>query len=253
MPSPFPGMNPYLERPGVWHKFHGHFCHRCMEALVPQLAQRYIVDVDEHVYIHELPARERRLVGRPDVFISAAEPAQTHASAAAQTVAPVYARLPELAIDEEHLPYLTILDGATREVVTVVELLSPSNKVTDRSQYVAKRQRYIDAGVALVEIDLLRGGQRMPAEQLPVSDYCVMVFRPEEASRIGVWPINLRDPLPKIPVPLHQGDEDAAIDLQSLLHVVYDAGGYERYIYAGEPEPPLKAEDANWARGIAPG
>ncbi|HZL36023.1 MAG TPA: DUF4058 family protein [Tepidisphaeraceae bacterium] len=250
MPSPFPGMNPYLEAPGVWHKFHNHFCTRCLEALDPQVAPKYIVDVDENVYLHELPADQRRLAGRPDVFVSRRGIAAPAAPSAASLTAPMYAQIPSLAVDEERLPYLRILDRQSREVISVIELLSPSNKSTDRRQYVAKRQQYMDAGVALVEIDLLRAGARMPVDEPPVCDYCVMVFRPQESPRIGIWPINLRSPLPEIPVPLRAGEPDAKLALQPLLHLVYGTGGYERYIYENELEPPLAPQDLLWASEI---
>ncbi|HZL37658.1 MAG TPA: DUF4058 family protein [Tepidisphaeraceae bacterium] len=248
MPSPFPGMNPYLESPGIWHTFHGHFCFRCLEVLEPQVAPNYLMGSDENVYLHELPADERRPVVRPDVFVTAAKDAGVAQNAGGALVAPIYARVPHLAVDEERLPYLTIRDRKSRELVTVIELLSPSNKKSDRLQYIAKRQQYMEAGVSLVEIDLLRAGDRMPVEGSLECDYCVMVFRPQEAPRIGIWPIKLRDPLPDIPVPLRAGEKDAVIALQSLLHLVYDAGSYRRYIYWDDPEPPLSPEDQNWAR-----
>ena len=64
------------------------------------------------------------------------------------------------------------------------------------------------------------------------------------------WPIRLRNALPTIPIPLHAGDADARLDLQALLHRVYDAAGYRHYIYDTSPDPPLGAEDAAWAQRI---
>src|ERR1700722_9739594 len=145
MPSPFPGMNPYLERDGVWHGFHQLLCARCVESLSPQVRPKYLVDLDENVYIHELGAEERQLVGRPDAFVIKAKSSSSTAPnphAGGTTVAPVYTRVPSLAIDEERLSYLKILDRDTREVVTVVELLSPVNKASGQHEYLAKRQRY---------------------------------------------------------------------------------------------------------------
>ena len=244
-------MNPYLERPGVWHKFHEQFFGRCMEMLVPQVRPKYIVDIDEQVYIHELPAEERRLVGRPDVYVARSDSAvATAAPSASTSTAPISTRVPDVAIDEERLSYLKIMDRDSRRVITVLELLSPANKISDVAQYLSKRKRYLESGVGLVEIDLLRAGMRMPAESIPSCDYCVMIVRPNESPRVTVWPIQLRASLPNIPIPLRPGEGDAHIHLQDLLHALYDAGGYQDYIYATQPKPPLRDEDLQWASQI---
>ena len=70
----------------------------------------------------------------------------------------------------------------------------------------------------------------------------------DERPRAGVWPMGLRDPLPVIPIPLVAPHPDARLDLKQVLDRVYDAAGYEDYIYDGGPRPPLTREDANWAR-----
>jgi hypothetical protein len=105
----------------------------------------------------------------------------------------------------------------------------------------------------LVEIDLLRGGERMPVEEMPACDYIVMVSRSYERPRVELWPLALRDPLPTIPIPLRRGDRDATIDLQRLLHEQFDAAGYEDYIYRGRPQPPLSEIDAKWAESLVVG
>jgi hypothetical protein len=152
-------------------------------------------------------------------------------------------------IDIETLSFLEIRDRESRELVTVLELLSPANKYAgpDREQYLAKARLLQRSLVNLVEIDLLRGGQRMPWLDMPPCDYCVVVSRVEQRPKAGFWPIRLRDRLPEIPVPLRPGDSDARLDLQEVLHRIYDAAGYEYHIYSGPPEPLLSGEDANWA------
>jgi hypothetical protein len=90
----------------------------------------------------------------------------------------------------------------------------------------------------------------MPIEDPPACDYMVMVSRYVERPRTGLWPIMLREPLPEIPIPLRNGDPDAMLDLQRLLHDVFDGAGYEYYIYGGRPAPPLGSDDANWAEEI---
>jgi hypothetical protein len=79
-----------------------------------------------------------------------------------------------------------------------------------------------------------------------------MVSRSNERPRVGVWPIGIRSPLPEIPVPLLPTHADARLDLQAMVHQLYDAGGYEDYIYDGHPNPPLRGADAAWAAGIVP-
>jgi hypothetical protein len=130
-----------------------------------------------------------------------------------------------------------------------VELLSPSNKYAgpDREQYLAKARQLQRSWVHFVEIDLLRGGPRMPWLDMPQCDYCVVVSRVEEWPRAGIWPIGIRDRLPEIPIPLRRGDPDARLDLQQIMHRIYDAAGYEYRIYSGPLEPALSAADAAWA------
>jgi Protein of unknown function (DUF4058) len=139
-------------------------------------------------------------------------------------------------------------------VVTVIELLSPSNKRAgdDREQYLAKRRELLRSPAHLVEIDLLRGWTRMPQEGRPECDYSVMVSRAEKRRAAGFWPIHLRDRLPVIPVPLRSPDAAARVDLQEALHRAYDGSGYEHFIYLGEPEPSLSPKDAAWARQFIP-
>src|SRR5690606_15154439 len=120
----------------------------------------------------------------------------------------------------------------TREVITVIELLSPSNKNSgaDRGQYLGKRERVLESPSHLVEIDLLRGS-RLPIKGLPDCDYYVMVSRAEMRPKVELWPFRLRDPLPKIPIPLRAPDPDAILDLKAVLDRVYDGAGYEDYVY----------------------
>ena len=103
-----------------------------------------------------------------------------------------------------------------------------------------------------LEIDLLRGGRPMPLENRPRCEYSVVVSRAEARPWAGFWPIRLRQRLPIIPIPLVPGDPDAHVDLQEILDHVYDATGYEDFIYAGRPDPPLSSRDAAWARTFVP-
>lgn len=253
MPSPFPGMNPYLEQEDVWHNFHEQLMPHLLEVLVPQVRPGYIVKLDEHVYIHELPAEERWFLGRADIGVTRTGTSTGAQPAGGLLEAPAYGRIPP-AVDIVRQSFVEIRDRRNREVVTVIELLSPSNKNngSDREQYLAKRRQLCSGSVHLVEIDLLRGGPRMPIEDLPDCDYYAMVNRREDRPRVALWPVRLRERLPVLPIPLRTPDPAARLDLQELLHHVYDAGGYEDYIFTGTPRPPLHPDDAAWAQQFVP-
>jgi hypothetical protein len=247
-------MNPYLEQDDVWQDFHESMILAIREDLVRQVVPNYIVKVEEHVYIHERSADERRFLGRPDVSLGPRAQRDRTGSSVVTTTAPAYGRIPE-PIDFERLSFLEVRDRRKRELITVVEMLSPSNKNPgpDREQYLSKRRRLLAASVHLVELDLLRGGPRLPIDDLPECEYYVLVSRMEERPHVGLWPIGLRDPLPNVPVPLRGPDPDAHVDLKTVLDRVYDAAGYSTYLYEGAPEPPLNAADAEWASRFVPG
>ncbi len=244
-------MDPYLEQADAWHSFHESFCPAILEMLVPQIRPKYIAKIDEHVYLHELSAEEGQFFGRGDVTLHHS-PNESSLNRSATTLLPSVLGSVRLTVDEERLSFIRILDRETRDVVTVIELLSPSNKDSsqDRSQYLGKRERVLESAAHLVELDLLRGGRRPPIDGQPDCDYCVMVSRAEMRPRVELWPFRLRDRLPPIPVPLRAPDPDAVLDLQAVLDRVYDAAGYEDYIYAGQPVPPLTSEEATWAAAL---
>lgn len=252
MPSPFPGMNPFFERSGVWEEFHQNFISRCQEHLVAQAPPRYRVRSGARLYIHEPPHTDRFFgisdisLHRPRIDAPASEPA-------ASVVAPVYATLPET-VEIQRIPYVAIEDRAGGEFVTVIELLSPTNKYAgpDREQYLGKRRELLRSQTHLVELDMLRGGPRMPLDAMPFCAYCAVVSRVEERPRVGVWPWNLRDPMPGVPIPLRSPDADLHLDLKFVLDQVYDAFRYGDVIYTGPPEPRLAPDDAAWAAPFIP-
>lgn len=250
MPSPFPGMNPYLEQSDVWEDFHQSFIRVGREFLGPQLSPNYIAKVEEHLYIHELPVGQRSLLGHADSGVSKLRARPAGGPAAGLLEAPLRVELP--GVDIEPSSYIEIRDRQTRELVTVVEILSPTNKKpgADREQYLAKRAQVLQSTAAFVEIDLLRGWPRMPMRNAPACDYCVLLSRTEDRLAAGLWPIALHERLPEVPVPLRLPSPDARLDLQQVLHRVYDAAYYKDYIYDGTPEPALSAEDAMWAREV---
>ncbi len=252
MPSPFPGMNPYLEQDDIWHDFHERFLPAAAETIGAQVQPDYIVKIDEHVYIHELPPEPRRLLGRADLGVTPTRPLGESPPALGVIEAPVRVRAP--AVDVERESFVEIRDRRSRELVCVVELLSPSNKRPgpDREQYLAKRRQLLSSPAHLVEIDLLRGGEAMPWDDRPACTYSVAVSRAEARPEVGFWPIGLGDRLPEIPIPLRPPHAGARLDLQALLHRVYDAAGYRHYIYDGAPSPSLSPDEAAWSRRFAP-
>jgi hypothetical protein len=256
MPSPFPGMNPYLEQDDVWHDFHERFLPHLAEVLGSQLAAHYIVKIDEHVYIHEPPAEQRTFLGRGDVLVASRQPPSPESTTTGTALASAPAQVVLPAVDVEGISFLEIRDRRDRRLVTVIELLSPTNKYSgpDREQYLGKRGRLLASSTHLVEIDLLRGGPRMPfASPLPECEYYALVSRMENRPQADFWPVRLRDPLPAIPIPLRKPDPDAQLDLQAALHHVYDAARYGNYVYEATPQPALRGEDETWARQFVAG
>ncbi|WP_165229566.1 DUF4058 family protein [Aquisphaera insulae] len=248
MPSPFPGMNPYLERDIAWHDFHERFLIVGAAVIGAQVRPDYVVRVDDHLFVHEIPDEPRQAAGRADLSVPSMGQSDVSSGGAAVPDAPTRVRVPVVDVARE--AYLEILDRHSRDVVTVVELLSPSNKRrrgSDRSQYLAKRARVLASPSHLVEIDLLRGGEPMPGEDLPRCTYSVLVSRADDRPAAGFWPLGLADRLPVIPIPLRPPHADASLDLQGLLDRVYDEAGYEYDVYGGPPAPPLSAEEAAWA------
>jgi hypothetical protein len=154
--------------------------------------------------------------------------------------------------DLEQESFLGIHDRLRREVVSIVELLSPENKRPggNREKYLRKRSNLLKNAVHFVEMDLLRGGPAMPVPNRPDCDYSIFVNRTDRRPQADFWPVGLRAPLPTVLVPLRAGDEDARLDLRAILDRVYDESGYQCYLYEREPDPPLAGDDAAWARTL---
>lgn len=254
MPSPFPGMNPYLERSGVWETFHLQLLAVAQQQLVAQIDPRYVVTVGTRMYVAK-PRAGRRLLGAADLGIYA-EPGgpAVAATAGTATAAPVYMNIPRgVRVRRRH--FLQIRTQDDLEVVTEVEVLSPGNKRGggDYKQYLRKRHELMRSNTHFVEVDLLRGGGRMPMDgAMPAADYCGVVCRVEELPRARVWAWRLRDPIPVLPVPLREEHADARLDLKAAIDELHDRSDYPRFIYRKPPEPPLTGEDAAWAAAFVP-
>jgi hypothetical protein len=131
MPSPFPGMNPYLEQEDAWRDFHERFLPHVAEALSPQVSPAYLVKLEQNLYIHERGADERHLLGYGDVTVSQTRGAGPANTATAVLTSPRRILLPRVDVESES--YLEIRDRQTRRLVTVIELLSPTNNCSETS------------------------------------------------------------------------------------------------------------------------
>jgi hypothetical protein len=243
-------MDPYLEDPWLWPDFHLTFVVGLRAELNRRLPGGYVVLADRYVWVQEPETEERKRLGKPDVFLTGEGEAKG-VPASTAIVAPVEIVLPSLT--EKGSPYLKIVDRANRRLVTVLELLSPANKTPgkDRDAYLMKQCEYLATDVNLVEMDLLRKGERLPwvTASLAPSAYYVMVSRATERPRGHVWPFSVRDPLPNIAVPLR--DSDVSLELGVVMNQVYDTAGYARELdYTQPPNPPLDEPDAEWARHL---
>lgn len=270
MPSPFPGMDPYLEQPGLWPDVHHALISEIQAYLNRLLRPKYHVRVEERVYVSEAddPGREAivpdlRVAERVSDRSTRKTPAAQAAHAAtAEVTQPVV--LTTLIDDEIHEARLEVVDRDLQTVVTVIEVVSPTNKIPGargRVSYQEKKLAVMKSPSHWVEIDLLRRGAPLVArEVLPQGDYFVHVSRVSLRPKGEVWPIRLRDRLPVIAIPLRPGDPDARLDLQQVLDAAYDRAAYDLEIdYRAEPNPPLTPEDAHWAdewlvaKGLRPG
>ncbi len=257
MPSPFPGMDPYIEDPFFWTDFHTSLMGAMRKALNAVLPDRYTAAIERHVWVEQMDLGEATLVGVPDIQVAEREEARETGSVATvpQTItAPVTITLPQL-VRRQGPRYLRIMDRRRRQVITVVELLSPANKTTTGYGVIYRQKRwdFVANGVNLVEIDLLRQGVRPPLSEPPPtpSDYYILVCPTTTFPRAGYWPLSVRDRLPSVPIPLAAEEDPVWLDLRKCLDQEYDGGRYDREIdYSQPPIPPLRKSDAQWARKL---
>ncbi len=248
MPSPFPGMDPYLEGT-EWTSVHSNFIEEIARQLAPQLLPKYVVrSVRRFVMDDPLDLSIVPRATVPDIgVLNTREPAPTYAGEAATAVLPL--QIPTVIPEKVPITSLEIRDVIERELVTAIELMSPTNKRGEGyDEYIRKRARILQSRTHLLEIDLLRRGRRAPMQRpLPDAPYFVFLSRAEKRPITDVWPIQLADPLPTIPVPLLPEDEDAVIHLQTALTTIYDIFGYSYLLdYTQPPEIPLAGETAVW-------
>jgi hypothetical protein len=245
-------MDPYLEIPELWPGFHNSLIVYIRDFLRPALHPRYIAAIEERVFV-EGP-REREFI--PDVLLKQGRPPREHGGTAVLDAdEALEVQLPAL---EMHESYLEILDRHSgQRVVAVLEVLSPANKYAGpgRDSYLAKQREVLASQAHLIEIDLLRRGPHTMAvpewiaRQHATYDYLICVNRAAGLrDRFRLYPRPLRQRLPRIRVPLADGDPDVVLDVQAVVAQTYEAGSYrERLRYDRPCVPALPAEDQGWA------
>jgi Protein of unknown function (DUF4058) len=256
MPSPFPGMDPWLEL--RWRDVHASIVVYIRNELQRQLPDSLVARAEEDILVNAADLAPKLV--RPDVTV-AEEPPGAEAGGVAvltppATVAkPFLVRLAEPEVDRR----VEIIDLAFGErVVTAIEVLSPANKLPGRAReaYRAKQRDFIAGGVNFIEIDLVRQGQWVfSADEatvpLPLRTlYMVCVFRATDPDVRAFYSLALREPLPRLAIPLRPGDRDVALDLQAVINQAYEDGRYERTDYRRPLNPPLSCEDAAWAANL---
>ena len=254
MPNPFPGMNPYLESPDFWPEVHNRLIVAIADALVPQLVPKYRVAIEKRIY--EIKEEQSLLVGIPDVSIQHNSiPRNSNTSnvaVATRTTEPLKVRL---AMSEEvREGYLEVIDMGTKEVVTVIEVLSPTNKRPGkgREMYEEKRDKIFGSRTNFVEIDLLRGWEPLPVLDNDIAaNYRILVSRSNQRPGADLYLFNLPDAIPGFPLPLRAGDVEPIVDLQALLNTVYDRAAYDITLdYTAQLVPVLSEADAAWADSL---
>lgn len=242
-------MNPYLEQSELWSEFHSRMIVAIADALDDVLSREYRVAVEKRVYLAQND--DAVLIGIPDVTVTGAERPSIMSVSTAAVAQPLTVEVPLL--EEVQERYLEIREGATGKVITTIELLSPKNKRAGegRDAYLKKRRHVLGSAAHLVEIDLLRSGQPMPVIGGVESYYRILTSRSDLRPKAQLYAFNLRQPIPPFAVPLRLDEPEPTIDLQPLLHRVYDRARFELAIDMGRPpNPMLNSEDWQWLQAI---
>jgi hypothetical protein len=258
MASPFPGMDPFIEMQ-EWSDFHATYMTVIRELLTPQVRPRYVVRVERRVYLEQPFDEPQQVI--PDVAIlkrpggtgpprGSALPGET-----AVATTPVECLFP--AAEEHHEYSLVLRDRQTLRIVTFIELLSPTNKrpgSLGRDAYLEKREEILQGRANLVELDLLRGGRRMPMHtELPNGDFFALVGRGWRRRRAAVYAWTLRQEMPPIPIPLQEDEPEPTLDLQAAFNLSYDRAAYQDSLdYSQLLQPPARSEDADWIEQLLP-
>jgi hypothetical protein len=252
-------MDPYLESQGFWQDFHTTLLPYCRRALRAVLPRHYAAVIEERISLVDLSQGAEQIY-RPDVAVisgraGAELPAGRGASA---TLEPITLPLALEDLEEIHHRWIEIKRLPDRSLVTVIEILSPTNKIGSRRiEYLEKRAQWLRQPVNVVEVDLLLGGRRLPMRgPLPAGDCYALVSRSGRRPNCDVYAWSIRRALPEIPIPLAERDSDIALNLAAVFAQTYDDAGYDDLVdYSAPLALPLAPEDRDWvedqARGFA--
>ncbi len=251
MQSPFPGMDPYLEVPSMWPDVHNSLISTIRDQIQAALVPNYRAVITPYTVTEHIEIAPVRSALIPDVGVFERESPHSEGGTAV-AVPPAPLTLPAtMAIPTEYarVEIRTVRDHV---LVTAIELLSPANKRPGQEgadAYEQKRQVLFASSAHLLEIDLLRNGQRpQVARPLPAAPYFIFLSRAERRPTIEIWPLSLREAIPPVPVPLRPPDPPVPLDVGAALHDTYQRARYDLEIDYGHPPPPpeLAAEDAAW-------
>lgn len=261
MPSPFPGMNPYLESPAIWSSFHTRLLVAIADTLAPMLRPNYYIEVETRTYREDNSEDEEDelLVGIPDAAVlSATVSKQPQDNDLESATTPTQKRPQPIALP---MPltlkerYLEIREIGTETVITVIEVLSPKNKKRGKGRiaYERKRSRILGSLSHLVEIDLLRANPPMTMlGQVQPTHYRIVVSRSDQRPQADLYGFDLSEPIPCFPLPLKPEEPEPMVDLQAIVAGVCERAGYnERLDYQQPvPLPALSQTDQQWIDGL---
>ncbi len=258
MPSPFPGMNPWMEAPELSPGVHAALISEIRSRLNSVMPARYFADVEERIILCDVDDPMIRLI-IPDVTVreSYARVTSDSGSSTLATITPsLQAHVAEPQFKERRI---IIRSSDSESIVTAIEILSPANKLkgsASRTSYLSKRRDLLQSGSHFIEIDLLRAGNRTePVAGMGRGEYLIWLSRSQDRTKIDYWPTALESPLPTIPVPLLPGDSDVPLNLETVLHDVYERNGYVRRLDYSQPvpAPPLTDKQSAWLKSFAIG
>jgi hypothetical protein len=258
MPSPFPGMDPFLEAPELWPEVHSRLIVALADSIAPALMPEYYVAIEKRTYF-DTP-EDSVLIGIPDVTVlgspATSDTPQPEVQASVTTaIKPGQPQTVTLPLPEEiQERYLEIRETATNKVITLIEVLSPKNKRSGegRDAYLRKRQQVLTSASHLVEIDLLRQGTPMPVEgAISQGNYRILISDRTRRPQALLYAFTLRDAIPRFTLPLKPGAPEVTIDLKALLDGIYDRAGYSiRIKYDTSTLPALSSETRQWLQSV---